>query len=90
VIKTQPGTHKQIYEKLRGDIQDYGTILNDEPLSSVCRFITRNSDLWFLIDSGRKELSSISTEVDFIRIEVGEIDMKEAVEEFEHQTTVNK
>jgi len=90
VIKTQPGTHKQIYEKLRGDIQDYGTILNDEPLSSVCRFIARNSDLWFLIDSGRKELSSISTEVDFIRIEVGEIDMKEAVEEFEHQTTVNK
>ena len=76
---------KAEFDKLDGQIKDYDSLLKEQPLDKVCSFIERNAALYLKISDARKKISSLDSAIDVLKINIGEVDLNQAITEFLEQ-----
>ena len=76
---------KAEFDKLDGQIKDYDSLLKEQPLDKVCSFIERNAALYLKISDARKKISTLDSAIDVLKINIGEVDLNQAITEFLEQ-----
>ena len=76
---------KADFDKLDGQIKDYDSLLKEQPLAKVCEFIERGSQLYLKVAEARKAIATLDSSIDVLKINIGEVDLNQAVTEFLEQ-----
>ena len=69
---------KVTFDKLDGQVKDYDSLLKEVPLEKVCEFISRSAQLYLKIDESRKSISELDSNIDVLKINIGEVDLNQA------------
>ena len=76
---------REVLDKLEHDVKDYDSLLKEVALDIVCEFIDRSAQLYLKVSEARKAIAALDSGVDMLKINIGEVDLSQACQEFVDQ-----
>ena len=76
---------REVFDKLEHDVKDYDSLLKEVALDIVCEFIDRSAQLYLKVSEARKAIAALDSGVDMLKINIGEVDLSQACQEFVDQ-----